>query len=148
MRKIRTRTGRAGRYSLNARAFPHLKAAPVFAPLGARPPALPAAPKACSRCDHPISLVVLPQRLPQDACTAQEGCAILRDVLALRHRKAGGLAPLCGSDGRGLRPPLRNRRWGAYFCWGKNFLAAPPGHHLHLLGQETSDGAPAARQAM
>lgn len=102
---------------------------PPIAPCGARLPALAAAPKGVVAKSRP--------HLSAWSFCRTTGARRLRFRPGrLRHPGRRKLRPTesresraaSGSDGRGLRPPLQNRRVGAYFRLGENFFVAPPKH--------------------
>lgn len=115
---------------LTARAVSPVRLAPVFAPCGARPPACWAAPKASS---------------PAVGHLAWSRC---RTTLPGRSTpQAGGLAPLRGSDGRGLRPhqtpPL-----GRLKTLGRFVFGGSPGPSVRpAWAGATSGAAPRQRLA-
>lgn len=101
-------------------------------------------------------LVLAVARIRQDD-TAYPACRQCSQCLCLTSVAFGSLSkrvPAREARGRGLRPPRPesalfapicaaaqiswNRRWGAYFRWGENFLAAPPGHSPSPLGRRGS----------
>lgn len=134
--KCRTHAVRAGKCSLSARTLPSLNAAPVFRTLRRETPGFTGCADRRGRkvAPTPLGLVMLPHDWSETLALVHEGFALL-DGTSFAPPKAGGLAPQVGSDGRGLRPPLQNRRLGAYFRLGENFFVAPPSQKFCPLGR-------------
>lgn len=112
---------------------------PSFAPCGARPPALPAAPTGVVAKSLP--------HLSAWSCCRTTGARRLRSSMkaspswtaqASPHRKPGVSRRKSAPTGGGYAPHYRTGAWAPIFAWAKISLWRPPARNSARLGGQNS----------
>lgn len=143
MRQIRTHAGRAGKYNLNARAFPCQLPRPSSR-LRRETPGFAGCAERRSRFAIPtISLVVLPhdwRKTPALHWKASPSCATCR---LCATGKPGVSRRFAAPTGGGCAPHYGTGAWAPIFAGAKISLRRPPAHAGHPLGRVAGSGAAA-----